>query len=218
MDVLKISGLRADVPGRTLFTGLDVEVRAGEALAVVGPSGVGKSTLLNQVLGLAPAPVGEIEVAGRRMNGVSRAQAAAVRRENIGVIFQDGELIPELSARDNVAVAQMMMDRSGGGEERAGNLLDMLGVSPNTLARDLSGGERQRAAIARALVTDPAMILADEPTGALDTLTRDEVADQLFSLVHEQGKAMLVVTHDETIARRADRVVNLADYALGRLR
>lgn len=214
MGVLRIAGLRADVPGRTLFTGLDVEVRAGEALAVVGPSGVGKSTLLNQVLGLAPAPVGEIEVMGKRMNGVPRTRAAAVRRENIGVIFQDGELLPELSARDNVAVAQMMMDRSGDGGDRAGDLLGLLGVPPNTLARDLSGGERQRTAIARALVTDPSLILADEPTGALDTLTRDEVADQLFSLVHEQGKGMLVVTHDETIARRADRVVNLADYGV----
>ncbi|KQB83355.1 ABC transporter ATP-binding protein [Corynebacterium oculi] len=214
MGVLRIAGLRADVPGRTLFTGLDVEVRAGEALAVVGPSGVGKSTLLNQVLGLAPAPVGEIEVMGKRMNGVPRTRAAAVRRENIGVIFQDGELLPELSARDNVAVAQMMMDRSGDGGDRAGDLLGLLGVPPNTLARDLSGGERQRTAIARALVTDPSLILADELTGALDTLTRDEVADQLFSLVHEQGKGMLVVTHDETIARRADRVVNLADYGV----
>lgn len=214
MGVLRISGLRADVPGRTLFTGLDAEVRAGEALAVVGPSGVGKSTLLNQVLGLAPAPVGTIEVTGRRMNGVPRTRAAAVRREAIGVIFQDGELLPELSARDNVAVAQMMMDRASADPGRADRLLEMLGVSPGTLARDLSGGERQRTAIARALVTDPALILADEPTGALDTLTRDEVADQLFSLVHEQGKAMLVVTHDETIARRADRVVNLADYAV----
>ncbi|MEJ4100837.1 ABC transporter ATP-binding protein [Corynebacterium mastitidis] len=213
MGVLKIAGLRADVPGRTLFSGLNVEVRAGEALAVVGPSGVGKSTLLNQVLGLAPAPAGTIEVTGRRMNGVPRAQAAAVRREAIGVIFQDGELLPELSARDNVAVAQMMMDGAGA---EPGRLLAMLGVSPETLARDLSGGERQRTAIARALVTDPAVILADEPTGALDTLTRDEVADQLFSLVHEQGKGMLVVTHDETVARRADRVLNLADYAPGR--
>lgn len=214
-EVLELEGVRCSVPGRTLFSGLTLGVRSGESVAIVGPSGVGKSTLLSAILGLTTVDEGRIIVAGTRMTGLKPSAAARVRREYIGVVFQDGELLPELSALENVAVAAMLASPDfDDAEARASALLESVGVDGDTPAADLSGGERQRTALARALVNSPALVLADEPTGSLDTMTRDRVADQLFETARLRGFALLLVTHDPTIATRASRVVNLGDYAL----
>nr|WP_240611489.1 ATP-binding cassette domain-containing protein [Actinobaculum sp. 313] len=148
------------------------------------------------------------------MSSAKPAQAAQIRREHIGVVFQDGELLPELTAAENIAVA-LMLNQPGGKEpriEKARKLVEEVGVPADTRAADLSGGERQRTALVRALATDPELVLADEPTGSLDTITRDAVAEQLFATVRERGAALLVVTHDPTVAARADATLDLAAY------
>lgn len=217
--ILKASDLQCSVPGRILFTGFSLEVAAGEAVAVIGPSGSGKSSLLNLILGLTTPDRGSIVINDLTMTGINASERAKIRRSSLGIIFQDGELIPELSAVDNVHVAALMMeaDHHGPGPdsnlERAREMLVRMGVPPDTLAANLSGGERQRTAIVRALITNPPLVLADEPTGSLDTETRDDVADELFATVREKECGLVVVTHDPTIAKRADRTIDLGNFA-----
>ncbi|RTE48956.1 ABC transporter ATP-binding protein [Actinobaculum sp. 352] len=212
--ILTVENVSCTVPSRTLFSGLSLSVEGGQSLAVVGPSGSGKSTLLAAILGMTHPSKGRIEVAGEEISSAKPAQAAQIRREHIGVVFQDGELLPELTAAENIAVA-LMLNQPGGKEpriEKARKLLEEVGVPADTRAADLSGGERQRTALVRALATDPELVLADEPTGSLDTITRDAVAEQLFATVRERGAALLVVTHDPTVAARADATLDLAAY------
>ena len=211
--ILHIVDLKCEVPGRTLFSGLSLDAGAGEAVAVVGPSGSGKSTLLSVILGMTRPAGGTVHVDGRDMTSASVSQAARTRRERIGVVFQSGELLPELTAAENVAVALMMMKPSAEPAiDAARALLRRYRVPPDTLTADLSGGERQRTALCRALSTDPMLVLADEPTGSLDAATRDMIAGDLFGAARARGAALLVVTHDPEVARRADRTIDLADY------
>ncbi len=214
--ILDIDELACEVPGRELFRGLTLAIDAGQSVAVVGPSGSGKSTLLSTILGMNQPKAGSIRVCGLQVDGLGPTKSAAIRREHIGVVFQDGELLPELTAAENIAVALMMNQphRYGSRLDEARELLASVGVPADTRAEDLSGGERQRTAMVRALSTSPELVIADEPTGSLDTQTRDEVADLLFDTIKERGGALLVVTHDPTIADRADRRIDLRDYAL----
>ncbi|MDR3080647.1 MAG: ATP-binding cassette domain-containing protein, partial [Streptomyces sp.] len=177
--VLEITGLRHVIGGRTLFDGLSLSLRAGESIAVTGPSGSGKSTLLSCVLGLIKPDGGTVAVTGRPTTGLRGAKLAQLRAESIGMVFQFGELLPELSPLDNVHLAAMLARKGHGPEvrERAQRLLDELGVPRAATSQQLSGGERQRTAVARALINQPALLLADEPTGALDTETRDKTAE-----------------------------------------
>ncbi|MET9863260.1 ABC transporter ATP-binding protein [Streptomyces smyrnaeus] len=205
--VLKASSLRYEVPGRTLLDAADLTVSAGESVAVTGPSGSGKSTLLMCVLGLLRPRGGRIDIAGRNIVRMRTGQQARHRRTHIGMVFQFAELLPELSPLENVALAAMLA-----GKDRrtafanAENLLIDLGVPAwDTATSDLSGGERQRVAVARALINEPSLLLADEPTGALDEENRDSVASLLFSLPLRWNCGLLVVTHDNAIAARADR-------------
>jgi lipoprotein-releasing system ATP-binding protein len=213
--VLEIEGMTYAIDRRVLFNSVDLKLSPGESVAVTGPSGSGKSTLLSCILGLVRPDSGAVRVAGEDVRALRGRRLARHRQENVGVVFQFGELLPELTPLDNVALAALL-HRAGRrtAYERAAALLDELGV-PRTGPTDrLSGGERQRTAVARALVNGPALLLADEPTGALDRATRDHVVDLLFSLPARRGCGLLVVTHDPAVAARADRVVDLNDGTL----
>lgn len=204
---LRVSGLCYRVEGRTLLDDVKLSVSPGESVAVTGPSGSGKSTLLMCVLGLIKPQAGTITVADREITGLGPGQLARVRRETLGMVFQFGELLPELSTVENVALPVLL---DGGRHQdayrRAEELLEELGVPVgSTPTGMLSGGERQRAAVARALITEPDVLLADEPTGALDPEAKEGVAEMLFTTARSRGCALLVVTHDLTVAARADR-------------
>lgn len=212
---LEIAGLRHSIAGRTLFDELSLSLRAGESIAVTGPSGSGKSTLLSCVLGLIKPDAGSVRVAGEDVTALRGSRLASLRARSIGMVFQFGELLPELSPLDNVVLAALLSRRDRhAARERAQELLDDLGVPAAQTSQELSGGERQRAAVARALINRPALLLADEPTGALDVETRDRTADVLFALPGQYSCGLMVVTHDPVIAARADRTLRLTDGAL----
>ncbi|MFF8836261.1 ABC transporter ATP-binding protein [Streptomyces sp. NPDC015130] len=208
--VLEIEGLTHSLGARELFRGLSLTLRAGESVAVTGPSGSGKSTLLSCVLGLVEPAAGSVRVTGTDIVGLRPARLAELRARSLGMVFQFGELLPELSPLDNVVLASLLA-RAGrrGARDRAQRLLDELGVPRAATSEELSGGERQRTAVARALINEPALLLADEPTGALDTETRDRTAELLFGLPRRYACGLLVVTHDPGIAARADRHLRL---------
>ncbi|WP_326695615.1 ABC transporter ATP-binding protein [Streptomyces sp. NBC_01267] len=207
MDIEELSHAIGE---RTLFEGLSLSLHSGESVAVTGPSGSGKSTLLSCVLGLIKPDRGSVRVTGTDITQLRSSQLARVRAQSIGMVFQFGELLPELSPVDNVVLASLLArgkrtDRRG----RAASLLEDLGVPAARTSQELSGGERQRTAVARALINEPALVLADEPTGALDAETRDRTADLLFALPRRYACGLLVVTHDPAIAARADKTLHL---------
>jgi lipoprotein-releasing system ATP-binding protein len=213
---LEMTALNYSIGGRSLMSGLELRLSAGESVSVMGPSGSGKSTLISCALGLLKPDDGSVKVAGAELSALSRRQLAEHRRSHVGVVFQFGELLPELTPVENVALAALLSgaSRSAAYEEAAG-LLRELGVpESNAATATLSGGERQRTAVARALVNKPKLLLADEPTGALDAANRDSVADLLFSVPSRWDCALLVVTHDSEVAGRADRTLALSDGKL----
>ena len=209
---LFVSGLDYEIGGRKLLSALELTVRSGESVAVMGPSGSGKSTLLSLVLGLVRAPAGRILVAGRDVSALRGRKLAQWRQQHLGMVFQFGELLPELTPVENVALPALLAGQDRGEAfDRGRELLTGLGVpADGTATADLSGGERQRAAVARALISQPSLLLADEPTGALDEQARDQVADVLFDAPRQGGCGLLVVTHDASVAERADRVLRLS--------
>jgi len=196
--------------------GLDLEVAAGEFVAIMGPSGSGKSTLLN-ILGCLDRPTGGAYLLdGDDVAGFNDDQLSLIRNGRIGFIFQSYNLIAQLTVLENVKVPLLYRARGqGGGAQRAQELLRTIGLSHRLTHRpsQLSGGECQRVAIARALVNDPILILADEPTGNLDTKTGAEVLELLEGL-HRQGRTIVLITHDPAVARRAGRTVRLQDGRL----
>ncbi|MCM2415582.1 ABC transporter ATP-binding protein [Streptomyces sp. RKAG290] len=204
---LHVSDLYYEVAGRTLLDGVELSVARGESVAVTGPSGSGKSTLLMCVLGLIEPQAGTITAAGRDITGLGPARLAQARRETLSMVFQFGELLPELSPVENVALPVLLAGgRHQDAYRRAEELLGELGVPTGSVPTGtLSGGERQRTAVARALITEPAVLLADEPTGALDPQAKEAVATLLFTAARDRGCALLVVTHDVSVADRADR-------------
>jgi putative ABC transport system ATP-binding protein len=189
-------------------------VTAGEAVAVMGPSGSGKSTLLNLVAGLDKPTAGAVTVAGQRVDTLSETRLARYRRRQVGMIFQFFNLLDDLTVADNVLLpAQLTRTPRRQARARADELLDQLGISRyrNTYPARLSGGERQRVAIARSLINDPAVLLADEPTGAVDTATGQEIGQLLLDL-NAAGQTLVLVTHSpELAARYAKRTVRLVD-------
>jgi putative ABC transport system ATP-binding protein len=195
---------------------IDLEVAAGETVAVMGPSGCGKSTLLHLVGGLQRATRGEIELAGRRVDTMSERALARLRRDRIGFVFQAFHLMPELTAVENIEVPALLAGRSPRvARTTALELLDQVGLSDRAghLPSALSGGQRQRVAIARALSTEPMVVLADEPTGNLDSAATAEIL-RLFDRLRQARQTLVVVTHDARIAGIADRILSMRDGAL----
>jgi putative ABC transport system ATP-binding protein len=192
---------------------VDLTVDAGEFVALMGPSGCGKSTLLNLVAGLDVPSDGDIELDGVSLIGLDESDRARLRRRHIGIVFQFFNLLDDLSAEENVALpAAIAGSPRRAAERRARDLLDLLGLASKRaeLPGVLSGGERQRLAIARALANEPTLLLADEPTGALDSAGGVEVLELLRRL-HGAGQAILLVTHDSGVAAAADRLVTMRD-------
>ena len=215
--VLVARGLRRTFDAQTApvraLRGVDLVVEHGELVALMGPSGCGKSTLLHVLAGLEPADEGSIEIAGARLDGLGSAGLARLRRRHVGLVFQFFHLIEHLTALENVALAALV----GGARQqdalaRARELLDRLGMLERAaeLPARLSGGQRQRVAIARALANGPTLLLADEPTGALDSAGAAEVLD-LFRQLNARGQTIVMVTHSAEVAAAASRVVRMRD-------
>jgi putative ABC transport system ATP-binding protein len=195
---------------------VDLDIRQGEFVAIRGPSGCGKSTLLNLVAGLDSATDGQIVLAGMALEGRDEDDLARIRRAHVGMVFQFFNLLEEMTALENVALAAAIAGASRGeSERRARDLLDLLGLEDKAheLPGVLSGGERQRLAIARALANEPTLLLADEPTGAVDSAGGVEVLE-LFRRLHAAGQTVLLVTHDRHVADAADRIVTMSDGRL----
>jgi putative ABC transport system ATP-binding protein len=217
MDVLVVNKVRKtfeaeNAPVRAL-RGADLVVTAGDFVALMGPSGCGKSTLLNLVAGLDVADEGTIMVAGEQVTGRSEDELSQLRRQHIGIVFQFFNLLEGMTVLENVALPAVIAGRKRKmAETRARDLLDLLGIGDkaSTVPGMLSGGQRQRLAIARALANEPTLLLADEPTGALDSEGGQEVIE-LLSRLHNGGQTIVLVTHDAGVAAAANRVVRMRD-------
>ncbi|MFB8396598.1 ABC transporter ATP-binding protein [Streptomyces yangpuensis] len=217
--VVRLDDVHKEYGDAKALDGLSLEIRAGDAVAVMGPSGCGKSTLLNMVAGLDRPTSGTVEVQGHDLGKLNETGLALFRRRHIGMVFQFFNLIDDLPALDNVALAAQLTGTSARqARRRALELLDELGVADrrNNYPATLSGGERQRVAVARALMNRPALLLADEPTGALDSRSGEQVMDLLIDL-NQIGQTLLIVTHDPELATRcASRLVEVADGRVAR--
>ncbi|PRY39455.1 ABC transporter ATP-binding protein [Umezawaea tangerina] len=216
--VLSGRGLAKRYGGTPALDGVDIDIGEGEVLAVVGPSGSGKTSLLHVLSGIVPADGGEVFLDRAPLGGLSEAGRGRLRRTAFGFVFQSGMLVDELTAEENAALPMLLGGAPRGLALRtARECLGRLGLSGLEARRPaaLSGGQAQRVAIARALVHRPRVVFADEPTGALDTRTGYEVMSALLEAARDTGAAVVVVTHDRTIADRAHRVVGLQDGRSG---
>ncbi|WP_199044598.1 ABC transporter ATP-binding protein [Glycomyces salinus] len=216
VNVLAIADLNLKFRDRTIFDNLNLSVRDGESIAILGPSGSGKSSLLSIVLGLMAPTSGSIRIDGETMNGRSADDKAKIRADKIGMVFQFAELLPEMNPVDNVALPALLSKNTAMRDpyQRAGELLSELNVPLDVDTDSLSGGERQRTAVARALINEPRLVLADEPTGSLDQKSRDLVAELLYGLPRRYGCGMLIATHDLQVAQRADRIFQVENHRL----
>jgi putative ABC transport system ATP-binding protein len=217
--IIRVRGLQktyhtSDVPVQAL-RGVDLDVAKGEFLAVVGPSGSGKSTLFHILGGLAAPTDGEVWIDGEDLRRMSDAERTEMRQRKVGFVFQKYNLLPTLTAKDNIAIAQSLAGKTTqpAGFER---ILEELGIAHRLTHRPraLSGGEQQRVAIARALVNEPAILLADEPTGNLDTANSEAVLEILRRLNKSIGQTILMITHNPEAAAYADRTVTMRDGRL----
>lgn len=212
--MISMRGIRKSFDRLEVLRGVDLDVNAGEILSIVGASGAGKTTLL-QILGTLERPdSGSVTYDGTDVLAMSQRQLARFRNRNIGFVFQFHQLLPEFTMLENVAMPALI-----GGESRAEafrratDLIGYLGLADRASHRpaQLSGGERQRAAVARSLINNPSVILADEPSGSLDSANRRELYDLFFRLRDERGHTFVIVTHDESLAARSNRVIHIAD-------
>jgi putative ABC transport system ATP-binding protein len=203
--------------GTLALRGVDLDAHAGEVLMLVGPSGSGKTTLLSIMGCILTATSGSVQVAGREVTGLNEKELPAIRLQHIGFVFQGFNLFPTLSAGENV---ELMLDLKGmsaaAAKKRAQELMDQVGLAEkyDAFPSDLSGGQKQRIAIARALAGDPGIILADEPTAALDSHTGRTVMEMMSDLAHKRGRSVVIVTHDSRVLSFADRIVKIEDGAI----
>jgi putative ABC transport system ATP-binding protein len=198
---------------QVVLKGIDLDVQAGEFLSVLGPSGSGKSTLMNIVGCLDMPTSGEYFLSGRKIADLSEKQLARIRSKEIGFIFQSFQLLPRLSAVENVELPLIYADMpSAERKERAAYMMEKVGLKNKmkNFPNQLSGGQQQRVAIARAIATEPTILLADEPTGALDQKTGHQIID-LFHNLHDEGRTIIMITHDANIARNANRLIEIID-------
>lgn len=212
--VLRAEGLSVCYGATRAVDNVDVDISAGEIVAIMGRSGSGKSTLLHALAGIRHPDAGEVWYRGQRVDTMTDRGRTALRRTEFGFVFQHGQLVPELTALENV-VLPLLLDgwNRRAAEDAAGVWIHRLGIEGrvHALPAQLSGGEAQRAAIARAMVIDPSIVFADEPTGSLDSVNADLVMSELASLAAENGTAVLLVTHDPATAAVAGRCVALSD-------
>src|SRR6266513_1099760 len=214
MDVLNIT---KNLPlGREkieILRGISFQIRSGEFISIVGPSGSGKSTLLGIIAGLDNPTSGQVLIDGIDITRMSEGKLAEVRNNKIGMVFQAFNLIPTLTAQENVEVPLYVGKHKGSPSERSKELLALVGLTHrlNHRPNQLSGGEQQRVAIARALATDPAFVLADEPTGNLDATNSENVLKLIAFLRAQTGKTFIIATHDQNVAAHAGRIIRLLD-------
>lgn len=203
----------------TVLKGISMDIGQGEFISIVGPSGNGKSTLLNMVTGIDRPTDGQVIVTGREINKMSENQLAAWRGQHVGIVFQFFQMLPALSLLQNVILPMDFARKYSPRErrERAMHLLETVGIADQAdkLPGMVSGGQQQRAAIARSLANDPALLVADEPTGNLDTRTANDIFD-LFARLVTEGKTLMMVTHDKELSRRVPRVVEIIDGRITR--
>ncbi len=219
--LVQLRGLAKSFPEgeatRTVFQGLDAEIARGESVALLGRSGSGKSTLLNLVGGIDLPTEGEVVLDGTNLTRLSERERTLFRRRHIGLVFQSFNLIPTLTVIENLLLPLELNGRTDAAARAAAlDLLGRIGLADRagTYPDRLSGGEQQRIAVARAVVHDPLLLLADEPTGSLDAESGSRVLELLFGLARKEGRAMIVVTHNDAVARSADRVLALRDGRL----
>lgn len=204
--------LRSAAGEVNILRGISLDIMPGETVSIVGPSGAGKSTLMMIIGGLESASSGAVRVADQNLSSLGEDALAEFRRDNVGIVFQAFRLIPTMTAMENVAIP---LELAGADDafEQARESLGLVGLADRVehYPDQLSGGEQQRVAIARAFVGKPALLLADEPTGNLDRATGDTVIELLFGLQRRHGTTLVLITHDQTLASRCDRVISMAD-------
>lgn len=217
-EVLEISGLRKSYGPTQVLHKIDLNIRSGERVALMGPSGSGKSTLLNCICGIEPFDQGEIVIAGKSLGNLSHSGLEQLRRESIGYVFQSFHLLPTLTALENIEFpGQLVGMPKSECKKRANELLAMVGMEHRKSHRPsaLSGGECQRIALARSMMNRPGLILADEPTGSLDSVSGERVLDIMEQLSTDSDVSILLVTHDSKTTRICDRIIHMKD---GRIR
>ena len=215
--VLEISSACKSFGQLEVLKGVNLNIKKGERIALMGPSGSGKSTLLNCISGVENLDSGDIFLNGSSIRELNRSGVETLRRESIGYIFQSFHLLPTLTAFENIELPAQLIDMPKGERiEKVRKILKLVGLSSRSQHKpdELSGGERQRVAIARALIHNPHLVLADEPTGSLDSKSGDDVLSLLEELSIEQGVALLMVTHDRTSTRICNRVISIQDGCL----
>jgi len=217
MDVLQVSNLTKSYDAAPVLRGVSLSLAAGERVALMGPSGSGKSTLLNCIAGIDRPGEGEIRIAGEDLGALDEEGLCRLRRESVSTVFQFFHLLPTLSAEENIAFPLLLSgERPAGAGARVAELVAEVGLESRSHAmpHQLSGGEMQRVAIARALANRPRLILADEPTGNLDSVTGETILDLLEEVSERNGIAMLMVTHSEKVTRICERTVRMKDGLL----
>lgn len=212
--MIKLEGITKSFGSLQVLKGIDLEINKGEIVSIVGPSGAGKTTLL-QIMGTLDEPdAGVVQIDGTMVSRMKEKELSAFRNKNIGFVFQFHQLLPEFTALENVMIPALIAGVSSKeAHERAMKILDFMGLVDRASHKpnELSGGEKQRVAVARALINDPAVILADEPSGSLDTHSKEDLHQLFFDLRDRLGQTFVIVTHDEGLAKITDRTVHIVD-------